>query len=164
MAAHRGLCVPPAQKAKKERYRSFMGKFGRAQVQDVLSACFISAGTLVTGAPSGELLMWDVTGTRTATGQFGCCIKVRGVQRVRSAAGPHAQRHARPAMRGGGHALGCPCPDSALLRGPRCRSLQLTGPASRHPASTTERSCLRCLCEGRSTRARAQPPARSWPC
>ncbi|GLC44364.1 hypothetical protein PLESTF_000049800 [Pleodorina starrii] len=64
------------ERAKKERYKGTMGKFGRAQVQDVLSAVFVSAQTLVTGAPSGELLMWDVSGARSTTGQFGCCIKV----------------------------------------------------------------------------------------
>ncbi|KAG2499991.1 hypothetical protein HYH03_002273 [Edaphochlamys debaryana] len=63
-------------RAQKERYRGSMGKFGKAQVQDVLSACFISAATLVTGATTGDLLMWDVTGARSTTGQFGCCIKV----------------------------------------------------------------------------------------
>ncbi|PNH12713.1 Lipoxygenase y domain-containing protein 1 [Tetrabaena socialis] len=64
------------ERAKKERYKGSMGKFGRAQVQDVLSAIFVSANTLVTGAQSGDLLMWDVDGTRSTTGQFGCCIKV----------------------------------------------------------------------------------------
>lgn len=54
-----------------------MGKFGKAQVQDVLSAAFVSAGTLVTGCQSGQLLMWDVTGTRTHKGQFGGVIQVR---------------------------------------------------------------------------------------
>ncbi|GFR41097.1 hypothetical protein Agub_g1741 [Astrephomene gubernaculifera] len=64
------------ERSKKERYKGSMGKFGRAQVQDVLSAAFVSADTLVTGSQSGELLMWDVSGTRSRTGQFGCCIKV----------------------------------------------------------------------------------------
>ncbi|KAG2450199.1 hypothetical protein HYH02_000301 [Chlamydomonas schloesseri] len=64
------------EKAKKESYRSFMGKFGKAQVQDVLSAAFISANTLVTGIASGDILMWDVFGDRTANGQPGFCIKV----------------------------------------------------------------------------------------
>ncbi len=54
-----------------------MGKFGKAQVQDVLSAAFVSAKTLVTGCSSGELLMWDVDGARSPLGQAGSCIKVR---------------------------------------------------------------------------------------
>lgn len=68
----------PPQRAKKERYKGTMGKFGKAQVQDVLSAAFVSAQTLVTGVPSGELLMWDVGGSRSPSGQLGCCIKVSG--------------------------------------------------------------------------------------
>ncbi|KXZ56858.1 hypothetical protein GPECTOR_1g774 [Gonium pectorale] len=63
-------------RAKKETYKSFMGKFGKAQMQDVMSACFVSATTLVTGAPSGDLLTWDLSGSRSGTGQVGCCIKV----------------------------------------------------------------------------------------
>lgn len=65
------------QRAAKERYRGMMGKFGKAQVQDVLSAAFVSAKTLVTGSSTGELLMWDVDGARSHLGQAGSCIKVR---------------------------------------------------------------------------------------
>jgi hypothetical protein len=39
-----------------------------------MSACFISADSLVTGTQSGELLLWDVGGRRTG---FGTCIQVR---------------------------------------------------------------------------------------
>lgn len=58
-AAHPAPCRLPwaPQRAKKETYKSFMGKFGKAQVQDVLSAAFISVNTLVTGIATGELLM-----------------------------------------------------------------------------------------------------------
>jgi hypothetical protein len=44
---------------------------------DVLSACFVSADSLVTGTPTGDLLLWDVGGKRAG---FGVCIQVRGWQ------------------------------------------------------------------------------------
>ena len=44
-----------------------------AQVADVMSACFIPGGYLVTGALSGDLLVWDVSARR---GAFACCVKV----------------------------------------------------------------------------------------
>lgn len=44
-----------------------------AQVADVMSACFIPGEYLVTGALSGELLVWDVNARR---GAFACCVKV----------------------------------------------------------------------------------------
>lgn len=50
-----------------------MCKFGRVQVQDVMSACFVSADTLVTGTQGGELLVWDMGGRRAG---FGSCIQV----------------------------------------------------------------------------------------
>ena len=45
------------------------------QVSDVMSAIFISQGTIVTGALDGSLLVWDVSGSK---GAFGSCIQVGG--------------------------------------------------------------------------------------
>ena len=45
------------------------------QVSDVMSAIFISQGTIVTGALDGSLLVWDVSGNK---GAFGSCIQVGG--------------------------------------------------------------------------------------
>ncbi len=72
----------------KERYKPTAGRFGAKKVdalasktassepliQDVLSAAFLSADTLVTGCQDGSLLVWDVEGSRSAGG--GCVIDV----------------------------------------------------------------------------------------
>ena len=41
----------------------------------MMSAIFISQGTIVTGALDGSLLVWDVSGNK---GAFGSCIQVGG--------------------------------------------------------------------------------------
>ena len=41
----------------------------------MMSAIFISQGTIVTGALDGSLLVWDVSGNK---GVFGSCIQVGG--------------------------------------------------------------------------------------
>lgn len=65
------------------------------------SAIFVSAATLVTGLQSGELLMWDVTGTRSAKGSMGCAIKVRmrahGMESLSRAPNQEQTRRASPA-------------------------------------------------------------------
>lgn len=46
----------------REEYQGIPGKFGRAEIAHVHSACFLPSGLLVTGGPRGDLLMWDATG------------------------------------------------------------------------------------------------------
>jgi hypothetical protein len=59
-----------------ESWQASNGRFGSvAEVADVLSACFLPRDWLVTGAPCGELLLWDVEGSR---GGFGSCAMVGG--------------------------------------------------------------------------------------
>uniref|UniRef100_A0A7S3VHN2 PLAT domain-containing protein n=1 Tax=Dunaliella tertiolecta TaxID=3047 RepID=A0A7S3VHN2_DUNTE len=58
----------------KEIYNTKMGRFGSAQVGDVLSACFVGVESLVTGTRSGDLLLWDMGGRRA--GSFGSVLKV----------------------------------------------------------------------------------------
>jgi hypothetical protein len=56
-------------------FSSSNGKFGRAEVADVLCVAFLPVGEwMVSGAASGELLQWDVSLKRST---FGCCVKVR---------------------------------------------------------------------------------------
>lgn len=43
------------------------------QVGDVMSACFISMDTMVTGSVDGDLLVWDMGGRRAGVG---VCIQV----------------------------------------------------------------------------------------
>ncbi|KAK9824333.1 hypothetical protein WJX72_009517 [[Myrmecia] bisecta] len=62
----------------REVYTSVCGKFGHAQVGDVMSACFLPSGWLVTGGQNGEILVWDVApeGHKGSPAAFGCCVKV----------------------------------------------------------------------------------------
>lgn len=59
--------------AGNEYYQTSQGKFGNAVKADVTAAVFCPHDWLLTGAPSGELLMWDVSMKR---GAFGRCCQV----------------------------------------------------------------------------------------
>eukprot|EP00798_Chlamydomonas_sp_ICE-L_P018393 gene18393-24865_t len=47
-----------------ESYSYLNAKFGKFGVNDVMSAIFISAVTVVTGTMQGEIVIWDLSGTR----------------------------------------------------------------------------------------------------
>ncbi|CAG9464667.1 unnamed protein product [Pedinophyceae sp. YPF-701] len=59
----------------RETYASQHGKFGKARVGDVLSACFLPRGLLATGTQSGAILLWDMGATNTPH-SFGCCVRI----------------------------------------------------------------------------------------
>jgi hypothetical protein len=70
--AHR-LCLLTLQLGR-EGFSSSHGKFQAAPKADVMSAAFLPSQWLVTGSPTGELLLWDA---RAAQPTFGCCCQVR---------------------------------------------------------------------------------------
>ncbi|KAF6256823.1 hypothetical protein COO60DRAFT_1640423 [Scenedesmus sp. NREL 46B-D3] len=57
----------------QEGFTSSHGKFQAATKADVMSAAFLPSQWLVTGSPTGELLLWDA---RAAQPTFGCCCQV----------------------------------------------------------------------------------------
>uniref|UniRef100_A0A383W527 PLAT domain-containing protein n=1 Tax=Tetradesmus obliquus TaxID=3088 RepID=A0A383W527_TETOB len=57
----------------REGFTSSHGKFQAAPKADVMSAAFLPSQWLVTGSPTGELLLWDA---RAAQATFGCCCQV----------------------------------------------------------------------------------------
>ncbi|MEW5309958.1 MAG: hypothetical protein WDW38_001797 [Sanguina aurantia] len=65
--------------AGKELYSSVGGKFGKTPPGDVMSAIFISSETLVTGAQTGQLLLWDVGGRRAAFGSLIQVVEAHGL-------------------------------------------------------------------------------------
>jgi hypothetical protein len=72
---HLKIWVRGTGSSGKEAWQATSGRFGAtAPLADVLSCCFLPREWLVTGAPTGELLLWDVEGGR---GGFGSCIRVR---------------------------------------------------------------------------------------
>lgn len=56
-----------------DTYKSTPGKFGAAAICNVVSACFLPKGWLVTGVQTGDLYLWDVTGHK---GGLGCVMQV----------------------------------------------------------------------------------------
>jgi len=57
-----------------EHYSASQGRFGKAAKVDVLSACFLPKGLMVSGSQSGELLVWDTAGASKSG--FGGCVQV----------------------------------------------------------------------------------------
>eukprot|EP00879_Flechtneria_rotunda_P022486 GHRR01023737.1.p1 GENE.GHRR01023737.1~~GHRR01023737.1.p1 ORF type:complete len:466 (+),score=151.57 GHRR01023737.1:858-2255(+) len=70
---HIKFWVSTVDAAGKEVYSTSQGKFKGAVKADVMSAIFMPSQWLVTGSPSGELLVWDALPSRPT---YGCCCQV----------------------------------------------------------------------------------------